>query len=218
MDAEVLRYINRLFAQHARKMRNMVARGVVKMVGDGTKMQTSQIALLDGELIDGAERPQQYGFSSHPQAGAECFVVFAGADRAHPLVLSVDDRRYRVQASAPGEVVIYTDEGDTITLKRNNTIEFSTKHLMIKAEEDVQIETKTFSLQASESADFKSANVAIQADSLSFANQSGGAVEAQFAGGINAQQDVKAGGVSLNGHTHSGITPGGGDTSKPNGG
>ena len=81
MDRETQRYIERLFEKHARKMRNIVARGEVAMVQDGPKMQTNQIKLLDGELIDGAERAQQYGFTSHPQSGAECFVVFAGAGR-----------------------------------------------------------------------------------------------------------------------------------------
>lgn len=143
-----MRFIIRLFEKHARKMRNIVARGVVSLVDDGPMLQTNQIKLLDGELIEGAERAQQYGFTSHPQTEAECFVVFAGAGREHPLVLSVDDRRYRVKSNRPGEVVIYTDEGDRIALKRDNTIEVTTKHFIVRAEEDVTIETKVFRLTA----------------------------------------------------------------------
>ena len=220
MDQETKRYIDRLFARQARKMRNIVARGVVEMVGDGAKMQTNQISLLDGEMVDGAERVQQYGYSSHPQAGAECFVVFAGAGREHALIFSVDDRRYRVKGSAAGEVVIYTDEGDTIHLKRGNKIEVTTKHYVVKAEEDVAIETKRFTLQAAEAVDITTAKTGIHTDALAFTNQSGGEVEAAFTGGLKASNDVKAnnGEVSMREHVHSGVATGGGSTNKPVGG
>jgi phage baseplate assembly protein V len=127
MDNETKRFILRLIEKQARKVRNIVARGVVAMVRDDSAMQGLQLALLEGELIDNAEHPQPYGFSSHPLPDAEAFVVFCGADRGHPIVFCVDDRRYRVTGSEPGEVVIYTDEGDTIKLKRGNVIEVKTK-------------------------------------------------------------------------------------------
>ena len=127
MDKEFDRHFCRCFEQIGRKLRNLAARGVVALVNDGLRMQENQIRLLEGEVIDNAERPQQYGFSSHPLPGAECFVVFCGAAREHPLVLAVEDRRYRVTGLKPGEAVMYTDEGDTITLKRGNIIEVATK-------------------------------------------------------------------------------------------
>lgn len=220
MQQDIVRYINRLFAAKMRQMRNIVARGAVKMVGDGSKLQTNQISLLDGELIDGAERAQQYGFSSHPQAGAECFVVFVGADRSHPIILSVEDRRYRVQGCAAGEVVIYTDEGDRIHLKRDNTIEVTTKHFVVKAEDDATIKTKKFTVEASEEISMTTAKTGIHTNALDFTNQSGGDVEAKFQGGLTASNDVKAnsGAVSLRNHTHKGVQSGSGATDKPVGG
>jgi phage baseplate assembly protein V len=134
MDREFERFIHRRFEQFGRKLRNIVARGIVQMVDDGSKMQTTQIGLLDGEIFDGAERAQQYGFSSHPLPGAECFVVFCGSAREHPVIVSVDDRRHRQRDSKPGEVVIYTDEGDSIHFKRGNIIEVTTKgDVIVKA-------------------------------------------------------------------------------------
>lgn len=220
MTDEIMRFIVRLFEKHARKMRNIVSRGEVSMVQDGPKMQTNQIKLLDGELIDGAERAQQYGFTSHPQNGAECFVVFAGADRAHPIILSVDDRRYRVKSSKPGEVVIYTDEGDQIALKRDNTIEVTTKHFIVKAEEDVLIETKAFTLTAEISITSESPQTAVKTDNLTMTNKEGGETEATMQGSLTASNDVKAndGAVSLRGHVHDGIQRGDDDTNKPVGG
>lgn len=220
MNPELLRYIHRLFEKHARRMRNIVSRGVVSMVGDDAKMQTNQVKILDGELIDGAERAQQYGFTSHPQNGAECFVVFAGADRAHPIILAVDDRRYRVTGNKPGEVVIYTDEGDTIALKRDNTIEVTTKHFIVKAEDDVTIETKVFSLKAETSIALESPLTGIKTDSLTMTNKDGGETEAVMQGSLTVSNDLKAnnGAVSLRGHVHDGIQRGSQNTNTPVGG
>jgi phage baseplate assembly protein V len=93
---------------------------------------------------DGVERAQQYGFSSHPKSKAECFVVFCGAASDHPVILSVDDRNYRIIGSEPGEVIIYTDEGDTIHLKRKNIIEVTTKgDVIVKAGKTVDVRAGT---------------------------------------------------------------------------
>jgi len=55
----------------------------------------------------------------------------------------VEDRRWRIKDSKPGEVVIYTDEGDTITLKRNNIIEVATKgDVIVKAGRAVSVEAE----------------------------------------------------------------------------
>jgi phage baseplate assembly protein V len=127
VDKETDRYIRRFLESFGRKLRNIVARGEVVTVDDWRKMQTAQVRLRTGEIFDGAERAQQYGFSSHPLSKAECFVVFCGAASDHPVILSVDDRNYRIIGSEPGEVVIYTDEKDTIHFKRGNIIEVTTK-------------------------------------------------------------------------------------------
>jgi phage baseplate assembly protein V len=146
MDSELLRFIRRHFEHQARKLRNLVARGVVSLVNDGLKMQECQIKLLAGELIDKAERPQNSGFTSHPHPEAECFVVFADGERGHPLALVVDDRRYRVKGLKQGEVCIYTDEGDTVTFKRGNRMEVKTKHAVVEAEDDCAVTTKDYSV------------------------------------------------------------------------
>lgn len=103
----------------------MVSRAVVKLVNDGTKLQALQLALLDGETRDQVERFQQYGFTSVPQQGAEGVVLFIGGDRAHGVVVAVDDRRYRLKGLQNGEVAVYTDQGDSIVLKRGGVIEFN---------------------------------------------------------------------------------------------
>ena len=207
----------RLLERLSRRMRNIVARGVISLVRDARKWQSAQLELLDGEVLDDAERAQQYGFSPVPHAGAEAVVLFVGADRSHPVVLAVDDRRYRVQALKDGEVAIYTDEGDRIHLKRQRTIEVCTRHFVLKAEEDVTIETKNFSVQAAEGVRMETASTQFATGALSFGGQGGGEVTAQLAGGIVASQDLQSNGgaVSLNRHVHTGVQAGGDTTASP---
>jgi phage baseplate assembly protein V len=220
MDLETKRYIDRLFARQARRMRNVISRGVVTRVADGHKLQENQIALLDGEVLEGAERVQQYGFTSHPQVQAECFVAFAGSGRDHPLIFSVDDRRFRLSGNAAGEVVIYTDEGDSIALRRGNTILVTTKHLKVQAEEDISLETKIFSLRAETSITLDSPLTAIRTDNFTLSNRSGGSTSAVMQGSLTASEDLSANGgaVSLRGHIHEGVQSGDSTTGIPVGG
>ena len=216
MSDDILLYINRLVAKHVRTIRNIVARGELSVADDGPKMQTGQIKLLDGEMIDGAERTQQYGFSSHPHPGAEVFVVFCNADRSHPLVVAVDDRRYRMGKTKVGEVIIYTDEGDFIHFQRDNTIEIKTKHLIINAEDDVTVNTKKFEVNAEDTATITtkdmtltgSNRIGLHTPNLTMGGTEGGKTTATFTGDINqdgqhtSTGDQVAGGVSQITHPH----------------
>jgi phage baseplate assembly protein V len=105
---------------------NAIARAVVQRVNDAAKLQSVQIGVEVGEDIDDAERFQEYGFSSIPLEGAEAVVVFPNGDRAHALIVGVDDRRHRPTGGEPGEVVMYSDEGDEVALRRGNKIVAST--------------------------------------------------------------------------------------------
>lgn len=188
-------------------IRNTVARGVLTMGDDAHKMQTAQMTLLNGEVVDGAERFQQYGYTAFPHAGAEVCAVFVGADRSHPIIVAVDDRRFRVQSLKPGEVCIYTDEGDTITLKRNNEIAFKTKKLTIEAEDSVAITTKSYSVTASEGVHFVTPAFTLGGD--------GGNAEATFTGNLKTTGDMVAGSISQQHHTHIGVQSGPADTGEP---
>lgn len=64
-------------------------------------------------------------------AGAEAVVLFPSGDRSHGVVISVADRRYRLKGLKSGEVAIYTDEGDSIILKRGRVTEITTSELVV---------------------------------------------------------------------------------------
>lgn len=163
----MIRAINKITAPIARRVNLMVARGVLALVDDALKMQSVQVKLLEGEVRD-MERFQNYGFTSQPHPGAEVAAVFVGGNRDHGLVLAIDDRRYRVKALQAGEVAIYTDEGDSIILKRGNLVEVTTETLKITASTKVEIDTPLLQVN----------NGDIKADTISLKNHKHGGVQA----------------------------------------
>jgi len=131
-----------------RRVMNMVARGVIAKSDDEPGMQNVQVTLLHEEAKVAVERFQNYGFSSHAPGQSEVVVVFFGGGRDHGLIVGVDDRDSRFTGLQEGEVAIYTDEGDSVVMKRDNNIEITTKHALVKAEEDATIETKDAKIKA----------------------------------------------------------------------
>lgn len=115
------------------RVRNMVARAVLSAVNDAAGIQMVKLSLLSKETKDGAERFQNYGFTSVPMPGAEGVALFVGGLRSHAVVVAMDDRRYRIKGLQAGEVAIYTDEGDSIVLKRGRLIEVTTDTLVVNA-------------------------------------------------------------------------------------
>jgi len=122
-------------------LKSMLARGTVVIADAAKKLQSLQVRLTAGEIKDGAEHFEPYGFTSNPLAGAEVLTAFIGGDRSHAVVLVAADRRYRVQSLESGEVAIYTDEGDKIHFKRGRIIEIETETLNIKATNSVNFDT-----------------------------------------------------------------------------
>ena len=123
---EAIGQMRHLLRPLATRLANVIARAVVQLVNDGTKLQLVQLGVLAGETVDGAEHHQSYGFSSVPLAGAEAVVVFPGGDRSHALVTAVSDRRYRPTGGQAGEVCMYTDEGDIVRLGRGHVVSIET--------------------------------------------------------------------------------------------
>ncbi len=117
--------LNRLLAPLKVRIANMIARSVVQIVDDSMKMQTLQLGVLEDETREGIERAQNYGFTSVPLEGAEAIVAFVGGRRDHGIAIVVDDRRYRLKSLQNGEVAMYTDEGDSIVIKRGGTVEIN---------------------------------------------------------------------------------------------
>lgn len=132
---------SRVLGPIRRRLAHLVARAVVTLVNDATKMQTLQLGLLADEALDGAEHWQPYGVTYKPHAGAEALVLAVGGHRAHSVVIACADRRYRLTGLEDGEVALYTDEGDKIHLKRGKVIDIITNTLNITAATAVNFDT-----------------------------------------------------------------------------
>lgn len=120
---------------------NVLARGVVALANSASKLQSLQLRLLAGEVKDGVEHLEPYGFTSCPKSGAEALAGFIGGDRSHGVVIMVSDRRFRLQGLKPGEVALYTDEGDRLHFKRGRVLDIETVTLNVKASESVNFDT-----------------------------------------------------------------------------
>lgn len=118
-----------------------IARAIIRVVDDSLPIQSVQAALLSDETRDRVERMQEYGFTSVPFPGCRSVAVFVGGDRSHGIVIACDDPQNRKRNLQPGEVSIYTDEGDYIMLKRGKVVEVNTETLLIKASQKVRMET-----------------------------------------------------------------------------
>jgi len=119
----------------------MIARGTVALASAGSMLQTLQMRLTAGEVKDDLEHFEPYGYTSHPLPGAEGVALFLGGDRSHGVVVCVADRRFRLKELQPGEVALYTDEGDTFVFKRGRVVELQTMTLKVKAGTLVEFDT-----------------------------------------------------------------------------
>ena len=121
--------------RQARRVMGMITRAVIEAVDDAPTLQTVQISGMEGELFDGVEHFQPYGFAAHPHADAEAILLSAGGTRSHGLVIIAADRRYRLRAMEAGEVAIYDDQDQVVRLKRDGIFVSSPFKIDIEAPE-----------------------------------------------------------------------------------
>lgn len=106
-----------------RRIRMAVAPGRVTATDDGSTVQTMQVTLGDGQVVDGVPAPYAYGLTSRPHPGGDVVFLAGQGDRGNGVVVAVNDQRYRLIGLAEGEVALYTDEGDYVKLARGRVIQ-----------------------------------------------------------------------------------------------
>jgi len=158
--------INKLMDPIRRRIMLTIGRAVLTAINDKAPVQLVQATLLDDETRDGIERFQEYGFTSVPHPKCQAVSVFIGGERGHGVVIATNDSRYRVKGLEGGEVCIYTDEGDKITLRRGNVIEVETGELIVNASSSVELNAQTATINASQSAEVSSPSVTITGGQL----------------------------------------------------
>lgn len=188
-------HVAAVLASLGRRIDNVFARAKVTLVDDTTRGQRVQVAVGEFEVYDLCERPQDYGFSGVPNEGAEAFVCFVGGRRDHPVVMAVSDKRARMHGLQPGEVCIYTDQGDYIIIRRGGAIEISGAASVTVTSPNVKL---TGNVEIDGDVDVKG-NMTIEGSS----------------GLVVPNGDVVAGAIDLKTHTHTGVTSGGSQTGPP---
>ncbi len=134
----------RQFQRMARPIQNrlqlLAARAVLTLVNDKTPLQTLQIQAFADNTIDGIERIQNYGLTSHPKPGAPVIMISFGGQQQHSVAIAVDERRRRPTGLEEGEVCIYTIEDDPdagelhrVILKRGRIVEIEGAEIRLKA-------------------------------------------------------------------------------------
>ncbi len=104
-----------------RRIMNMLGVGRVRLTDDTGPAQVNQVQSNGLETRD-MPSVSLYGLASNPHPGADAVVLFLGGDRGKGVVIATADGRYRLRNLAPGEVGLYTDEGDSVILRRGRIV------------------------------------------------------------------------------------------------
>lgn len=109
----------------ARRILNLVGRARVNLINDAGSVQTAQVTVNELETIDGIPVVHDFGFSSNPPAGSDVALVFVGGDRGNGVIVATNHQKYRTRNLAPGESVIYTQDGKQIYLTASGGIKIA---------------------------------------------------------------------------------------------
>jgi len=188
------------------RVRDLARFAVLTLVDDTTGLQSAQVSTLAGETRSGAHL-QEYGLQSVPFEGAEAVALALGGDKAHTVIICVDDRRYRLKNMEQGEVALYTDQGDYVWIKRDG-------HLVLHASTDVTIDAPSATFTGDLTVD---GALTVQKDlAVSGAADVTKDLTVNGAGGIAAPHgDMNSMGTVLHSHVHTGVMSGGAVTGPP---
>ena len=114
--------MRRLTEPLRRRLKIMLSRAVGRLVDPSTLLQTMQLELLKGEVLDGIEHMEGYGRTANPPAGFEALTGSMGGDRAHTVAIATVHRQSRLLGLKPGEQALYDDQGQVIALLRDKII------------------------------------------------------------------------------------------------
>lgn len=109
--------LERWIAPLKRRVYSMVGKAILSAIDDSGNLQVSEFKYLSGEVIDGVERVQEFGFTSHPPRGSEAIVSFIGGNQQHGVIIATDSSMYRIKNLPEGAVALYNSNGDYIKLE-----------------------------------------------------------------------------------------------------
>lgn len=120
-----------------------LGRGKITGVTDNGPVQTVQMQLSQSETRDGTPRLAEFGFSSNPPAGSDAVVMFMAGQRTNGVIVGTGHQASRPQNLAPGETMIYTQDGKKIYLTASGgiIIDANGQDITIKNAQKIRAET-----------------------------------------------------------------------------
>ena len=202
-------------------IRSILGRGVLSASKEETKLRSIDAEYLPGEILEGLEHFEPYGFGSRAFKGSEVLSVFFNGDRSHGIVLVTADRRYRLKLEE-GEVAVFDDQGQKIHLKRDGIMVSTPKNLIatVGGNFDVTVTGTSKIMNQSLRIDSRDTTCTGYLTVQKLITGTGGMAisggdGASVDGSLTTTGDVTAGNISLQNHTHTGVEPGSGSTGKP---
>lgn len=188
------------------KLRLMVARGVVNLINDAGGLQQLQVEALDSEPLDGVERVQNFGMTSHPPRGSMPVLVAVAGSRDHMVAVAVDSEDHRPRGLQEGESAMYNAHGVKLLFDQDGNATLNCKNFIINASEGIQGNTPL--------ANFSEA---LTVNGLfSFKAGLSGAGGGEMAGNFtHTGGSFTSNGITYHTHTHGNVEPGSGNTGGP---
>ena len=204
---EMMHAFERFSRPLRRRVMLMIGRAVLTVVDDTRKMQAVQVEGLSGEIVDRAERFQQYGYTSHPHPGAEALLLALGGMRQHPVVAAIDDRRHRPTGLAEGEVCLYTSEDGEGGAHR--VLLKSGRKAHVLADGEIRLQCGGVSVVISSSGVTIDGNATVTGNTQLDGTAT---VDGKLEANDNASE---VGGVTVKSHRHTAVQTGGGVSGPP---
>lgn len=123
-------------------------RARLKRINTAPGVSMVQCVGVNGEVLPDLELMQQYGLTSHPLGETQAVVLPLGGKTSQGVIIATEDGQYRIKQLAPGEVAIYSHNGDSVVLKNGRVIEITTETLRINATIKVEMNTPLLQVKA----------------------------------------------------------------------
>ena len=108
-------------------------RGTVGTLNTAPGVGLMQVLGASGEILQGVEFFQQFGFSSSPVRGTQVIVLPLGGKTSQSVVIACENGGLRVKNLAPGESVMYGPDGDQVYMSSSGIVVNSTRDVTVNA-------------------------------------------------------------------------------------
>ena len=137
-----------------RRMLMGTAPVLITTIDDTGPIQIAQIRINDTpEVLDSVPLMQFYGYSAVAPTSptpSDATALFITGQRSNPVIVATNNQQARLKNQQPGEISLYSDEGDTIGLNRGNKINVNSKDTVtVNGQNNFTVNTATETINAS---------------------------------------------------------------------